>query len=418
MDENREKVPASPETNTKFPYRLGFGILFGLLGWLIPYLGVNTTLLPAKIQQIAPTQKVQIVALLATIAMVVATVANIIEGALSDRTVSRFGKRNPWIVFGMITTIICFFFLTKVTTIRGIIINWSLFQVALNMMVAPVVAFIADKAPKKYRGSISAFYGVEMNIGTPVGTMIASQYLTNINGGIYVFIILEIVCTLLGLFLVGDGSNKGEKTEKLRGSELLEAFIFPIHGDIKDFYLAVFGKLLFISAEFLVTGYQLYIFIDYMKLSSASATHNLSIMSVILLITGVAFAIIGGPMADKFHSLKLLVAVSTVVMGIGVAIPAIDPAPWTMFVYAALSGAAMGMYNSVDQALNVTVLPNPNNAAKDLGIVNLANSLGQVFGPIVASVIIGAAGYRLIFPAAGIMCLVGAALILMIKKVH
>ncbi|WP_252902407.1 hypothetical protein [Paucilactobacillus hokkaidonensis] len=83
----------------KFPYRLGFGILLGLLGWLIPYLGVNTTLLPAKIMQIAPNQKVQIVAMLATIAMIVATIANIIEGALSDRTVSRWGKRNPWIFF-------------------------------------------------------------------------------------------------------------------------------------------------------------------------------------------------------------------------------------------------------------------------------------------------------------------------------
>ena len=78
----------------------------------------------------------------------------------------------------------------------------------------------------------------------------------------------------------------------------------------------------------------------------------------------------------------------------------------------------MGMYNSVDQALNVAVLPNPDNSAKDLGIVNLANSLGQVFGPIVAASIIGAAGYRMMFPAAGIMCFVGAALIMMIKKVR
>lgn len=402
----------------KFPYRLGFGILFGLLGWLIPYLGVNSTLLPAKIQQIAPNQKVQIVALLATIAMIVATVANIIEGALSDRTTSRWGKRNPWIFLGMITTLICFYFLTKVTTITGIIINWSLFQVALNMMVAPLVAFIADKAPKKYRGAISAFYGVGMNIGTPVGTMIASQYITNINNGIYIFMVFEVIFTMMGLLLIGDSSNKGEKVEKLHGAELLEAFIFPIRGDIKDFYLAVFGKLLFVSAQFVITGYQLYIFTDYMNLSSENATRNLSVMSIILLITGVSFAIIGGPLADRFHSLKLLVAASTVAMGIGVAIPAIAPAPWTMFVYAGLSGAAMGMYNSVDQALNVSVLPNPNNAAKDLGIVNLANSLGQVFGPIVASVIIGVSGYRMMFPAACLMCLVGAVLILMIKKVH
>lgn len=416
MDENPVATETAPKG--KFPYRLGFGLMFGLLGWLVPYLGVNSTLLPAKIQQIAPGQKVQVVALLATIAMIVATVANIIEGALSDRTVSRWGKRNPWIVLGLITTLICFYFLTKVTTITGIIVNWSLFQVALNLMVAPIVAFIADKAPKKYRGSISAFYGVGMNIGTPVGTMIASQYITKISSGIYVFMVFEVIFTVIGLLLVGDGSNKGEKVKKLKGSELLEAFIFPIHGDVRDFYLAVVGKLLFVSAEFLVTGYQLYIFVDYMKLSSADATHNLSIMSLILLVTGVAFAIIGGPLADKFHSLKLLVAASTVLMGIGVAFPAIDPAPWTMFAYAALCGTAMGMYMSVDQALNVTVLPNPDNAAKDLGIVNLANSLGQVFGPIVASVIISGMGYRLMFPAAGIMCLVGAVLIMMIKKVH
>lgn len=402
----------------KFPYRLGFGILFGLLGWLVPYLGVNSTLLPAKIQQIAPNEKVQIVALLATIAMIVATIANIIEGALSDRTVSRWGKRNPWIFLGMLSTLICFYFLTKVTTVPGIIINWSLFQVALNMMVAPLVAFIADKAPKKYRGSISAFYGVGMNIGTPVGTMIASHYITNVNSGIYIFMVFEIIFTIIGLLLVGDGSNKGERVPKLHGSELVEAFSFPIHGDVRDFYLAVVGKLLFVSAQFIITGYQLYISTDYMKLSSASATSNLSIMSLILLVAGVSFAVIGGPLADKFHSLKLLVALSTVAMGIGVAIPAIDPAPWTMFVYAGLSGAAMGMYNSVDQALNVTVLPNANSAAKDLGIVNLANSLGQVFGPIMASLVIGFSGYRMIFPMAGVMCLVGAGMILMIKKVH
>ncbi|AXX65020.1 MFS transporter [Bombilactobacillus bombi] len=415
---DKSQLAIEDESKNKFPYRLGFGLLFCLLGWLIPYLGVNSTLLPAKIQQIAPDQKVQIVALLATIAMIVATIANIIEGALSDLTVSRWGKRNPWIVLGMITTLICFFFLTKVKTITGIIVNWSLFQIALNSMVAPIVAFIADKAPKKYRGSISAFYGVGMNIGAPVGTMIASQYITKINSGIYVFMILEVIFTILGLILVGDGSNKGDKVKKLKGSELLEAFIFPIHGDVRDFYLAVFGKLLFVSAQYVITGYQLYIFVDYMNLSSANATHNLSIMSIILLITGVFFAILGGPLADKFHSLKLLVAVSTVVMGIGAVIPAIEPLPWTMFAYAALSGSAMGMYNSVDQALNVSVLPSSENSAKDLGIVNLANSLGQVFGPIVASIIIAESGYKFIFPIAGIMCLFGAILILMIKKVH
>lgn len=406
------------QSKDKFPFRLGFGLLLALLGWLVPYLGVNSTLLPAKIQEIAPNNKVEVIALLATVAMIVATVANIIEGAMSDRTVSRFGKRNPWIICGLITTLICFFFLTRVTTVKGIIINWALFQISLNFMVAPLVAFIADMTPPKYRGSISAFWGVGMNLGTPVGTLIASHYITSVSSGIYIFMIFEVIFTISGLLLIGEKSNQNSHTKKLSGKELIESFIFPIHGEIRDFYLAVFGKLLFVSAQYLVTGYQLYIFVDYMGLSSTNATRNLSIMSIILLVMGVAFGILGGPLSDKFHSLKLLVALSTVAMGIGVMLPAIANSPWTMFLYAALSGAAMGLYNSVDQALNVAVLPNPDNTAKDLGIVNLANSIGQIVGPIIASIIISSIGYRLMFPAAGIMCFVGAVLILMIKKVR
>jgi MFS family permease len=349
--------------------------------------------------------------------MIVATISNIIEGALSDRTVSRIGKRNPWIIFGCVATLICFFILTKVTSIRSIIIIWVFYQIALNMMVAPLVAFIADKAPKEYRGTISSFYGVGMNIGNSLSTIIASRFIDHINSGIYLLMVFQIIFVLVGLLLIGDGSNKGDKRDKLNAKQLAEAFMFPIHGEIRDFYLAVVGKLLFVSAHYVIVGYQLYIFTDYMRLSSDNAASNLSIMSTILLIMGVSFAIVGGPLADKFHSLKLLVALSTFVLGIGVVFPMVDPAPWTMFAYALFGGAAMGMYQSVDQALNVTVLPSQNNAAKDLGIVNLANSLGHIIGPVVASVIIGLLGYRGIFPVAGIMCLIGGILILMIKKV-
>jgi hypothetical protein len=57
-----ENINETQKRKGKFPFRLGFGILFGLLGWLVPYIGVNSTLLPAKLQVLDPTNKVQIVA--------------------------------------------------------------------------------------------------------------------------------------------------------------------------------------------------------------------------------------------------------------------------------------------------------------------------------------------------------------------
>lgn len=72
---------------------------------------------------------------------------------------------------------------------------------------------------------------------------------------------------------------------------------------------------------------------------------------------------------------------------------------------------------AVDQALNIDVLPNPDEAGKDLGILNLANTLGQVIAPMVVSPIVAATGgYFLIFPIAAFAVMAGAFIILTIKN--
>jgi MFS family permease len=66
-----------------------------------------------------------------------------------------------------------------------------------------------------------------------------------------------------------------------------------------------------------------------------------------------------------------------------------------------INGLAFGLYLSVDQALMTRVLPSMENAARDLGILNIANAGPQVLAPFVASMIIAAmGGYRMLFVVA------------------
>lgn len=76
-----------------------------------------------------------------------------------------------------------------------------------------------------------------------------------------------------------------------------------------------------------------------------------------------------------------------------------------MLLYALVAGIGSGVYNSVDQALNTEALPSPDNAAKDLGILNMANTGGQIMGPGVTSAVVGlTGGYGAVFVvAAGIL---------------
>ncbi len=68
--------------------------------------------------------------------------------------------------------------------------------------------------------------------------------------------------------------------------------------------------------------------------------------------------------------------------------------------------------------LNIDVLPNMKTAAKDLGILNIANNGGQVIGPVLSGIIIATAGYDYVFHLGCGLALMGAILLACIKKVH
>jgi MFS family permease len=64
------------------------------------------------------------------------------------------------------------------------------------------------------------------------------------------------------------------------------------------------------------------------------------------------------------------------------------------------------------------VLPNASDAGKDLGVLNIAQAGGQVVAPLVASVVIGAAGYPALYGFAAVLAALAALAILPIKSVR
>ena len=54
----------------------------------------------------------------------------------------------------------------------------------------------------------------------------------------------------------------------------------------------------------------------------------------------------------------------------------------------ALGGLGFGLYMAVDLALVVDVLPDPDTAAKDLGVLNIAGALPIAIAPAIAPVIL------------------------------
>ncbi|OZG68699.1 MFS transporter [Bifidobacterium eulemuris] len=93
------------------------------------------------------------------------------------------------------------------------------------------------------------------------------------------------------------------------------------------------------------------------------------------------------------------------------------PTTTGMYLFAGIAGLGYAVYSAVDQALLVDVLPNKEEAGKDLGILNLATTLGQMVGPIIMSAIVLSLGYAFAFPISIALAIIGCFFIQIIKNV-
>ena len=81
----------------------------------------------------------------------------------------------------------------------------------------------------------------------------------------------------------------------------------------------------------------------------------------------------------------------------------------------ALGGVGLGIYLSVDLAFITDVLPDQErDAAKDLGVFNIASTLPQIVGPLAASVIliVSRGNYAAVFVAIAVVGVLAALVVL------
>jgi len=144
------------------------------------------------------------------------------------------------------------------------------------------------------------------------------------------------------------------------------------------------------------------------------------IYTAVLVVAGWA----AGVVSDRTGKRKMLVASSTLLFGVGVALLAHAHTVSAFYLVEAIMGLAYGIYMSVDMALVLEVLPNREDSGKDLGVFNMANAIPQSFAPFMGSLLLGlgatatSPNYTLMLWTAAIVALIGAAVVLPIRKVQ
>jgi MFS family permease len=110
--------------------------------------------------------------------------------------------------------------------------------------------------------------------------------------------------------------------------------------------------------------------------------------------------------------------------GIGLVLVAYSNDYNSFLLGASVMSCSFGVYLAVDMALVTEVLPDPeNNAAKDLGIFNIAGTMPQTLAPAIAPIFLfmghaDSPNYNALFLAAAVYAVLGAWAIFPIKGVR
>ncbi|WP_055426896.1 MFS transporter [Bifidobacterium aesculapii] len=413
----------SPETGAPLAksvlIRFGAGLMaFGLL-WMSGLSIVSAVLFTKHLQSIFGPDVEGLTGVINACTAVASLVSNLLFGTLSDRSRSKWGRRTPFILFGGVLGGLTLFLTGMVADPVVITVIYCACMFGLNAMIAPTVAMISDRIPMNVRGTMSAFFGAGQTCGAPIGTLIGSAFiLTPFPGFVLAGVLMFLGGLVAVLVMPKESSADFLPKDEGKAADVLRSFIPPKFSTAHDFYKAFAGRICMLLSYQMITVYQLLIFQKYVGLDDTAAGAAMATMSVITMVVSLLGSVVAGPVSDLIGRRKIPVVAASVLFAIGMAMPWIMPTTTGMFLYAGLAGLGYGVYSSVDQALNVDVLPNKEEAGKDLGVLNLATTLGQMLGPVIMSVITVTVGYAAAFPISIVFALLGCVFIMMIKGVR
>lgn len=396
--------------------------------WLFTATGVTmitNVLMPQFVKNIGASNPAAIIGVASSIAMVVAMISNVVFGAISDRTRTRFGRRAPWLVIGGIVAIISFVLMSMQTTGAGVIIVYSIAQIGMNIMYAPFYAVLSDNVPESRRGTVSMANGLGNSVGCGIGPMLGSMFIGQVVPGLIIGAVLVGAGGIVAAFVFPNKNDvavmkASKRPDRSVGQQLLYTLTPPRH--CPDFWKAFVGRTLIMLSVQMVSSYLLYLVQDYLGLANDAAAALIGTYSLIVTITSFVTLIVG-PLSDKMGRRKLPAYIAVILIcgsfaswllgGSGMM-----SATVAVIVAAVLYGAGYGTFTAIDQALNVDVLPNKEDAGKDLGFINVGTTAGMAAGALMTSTIYSiSGGYTMVFPVAIVMTLVGAFSISRIKVV-
>lgn len=354
-----------------------FLLLFALAnaGGFVAYVPLLTLVLPARIGELAGDARIEWLGVASLVGASTASLGNLAFGWASDI----LGTRRMWAAAGLVMTVLSYALLHFATSVLDILFAIVAYQLALNMLLAPMVAWAADVVPDSDKGLLGGLLAAGPPAGALAGVLVTMPAVPGWS------MQLALICVLvIGLTgpLLGLGRCQPRTLIADDAPRKLNAYF--------DFGLLWFARLLVQIAWAVLFTFLLYFF---QSQSDPPSQFRIALLSAATLLAAFPATLVIGRVSDRIGPRRPFLMAAALVAAIGLLIMAWkSQSGWAMAGYA-IFGCATACFLALHSAFSMQLLPSRSRHGRDLAVLNLANTLPNLIAPALAIWLVPGRGF-------------------------
>jgi MFS family permease len=374
--------------------------IISLLGFALTFSSniQDPPLMTYKVRELAPNLPNTALGFLGFIGLLVAMAVQPIVGVFSDRAKTKLGRRLPFIIGGAVLIAASLFLLVAAPTLWVLLLGVILIQFSSNILQGPWQALIPDLVPESQRGMASSLKGVMDIIALVVGGLVAGKILSagiakwGDNGVFFAAAVPTVVFFIFVIFTAIWAREKDKPdtksipvatktiSEALKGAFYVNFRENPIFG----WWFA--NRILFWGAFIAINTFLINYLMDVIKMTQSDAQSFYGNLKLILGGALIVLALLSGWLSDRIGRKPIMLA-SGFVSFAGALFLLFVRSQTLITVAGAIIGMGIGSFITVSWALATDIVP-PAEAARYLGIANIATCIGSGVARLLGGVLI------------------------------
>ena len=276
---------------------------------------------------------------------------------------------------------------TSAIALIAMIIIWQLF---LNMMLAPLGAWAGDCVPDAQKGLLGGLLAFAPALGALSGTIITLQGLATAHERHYAIAVLVIVLVTPVLFVVRPVPTPELQKESAADPKNET----PQHRSKGNAARMWFARLLVQISEASLFAFLL---LWFRSVKPGFSENDVAIIFTVVLCIAAFFAIVVGRWSDRTDKSILPLAICALVGAGGLVVMAMAfTLPMALLGYF-IFGLASSIFLALHSSQTLRVLPSAQHRGRDLGVFNLTNTVPSLIMPWLTLALVPAYGFGPLF---------------------